>query len=313
MPLQYGEEIKKGQLLFVMSSTKFLTDYKSALMQYIKTKSDMNNSSTQLTEAKFLYKNELISKDDFKMKQSNFYTAQLAYLQAKDTLETLLRQLNIKNINLNTLSIADVDKVMQALRLPTTSENLPILSPAVGVILASSKNEGESKKITKGDIVKQGDVLAIIGNMEGLRVRIKVNELNVNQLKAGQKVKVTGIAFSDFELNGKIERIDRQGDVATNGLPTFLVEVIVPKLLAHQYKNIHVGMSAKVEVNIEEASQITIPLTAINEQNGIAYVKIFDRKSGKIRHSPIKTGKTTVNSVAVLSGLKEGESIVIPG
>jgi multidrug efflux pump subunit AcrA (membrane-fusion protein) len=312
MPHQYGEQIKKDELLFVMSSTKFLTDYKTALMQYIKTKSDLNNSSSQLTEAKFLHKNQLISNDEFKMKQSNFYTAQLAYLQAKDVLLNLLHQLNIKNIDLNKLTITDIDKVMQALRLPTHSENLPILSPAMGVILSADKNEGENKKTATGDVVKQGDVLAVIGNMSGLKVRIKVNEINVNQLRAGQKVKVTGIAFSDHVLNGRIEQIDRQGDPSTNGLPTFLVEVVVPKLLLEELEYIHVGMSAKVEINIEETPQITIPLSAISEQNGASYVKIFDKQTGKTKDVRVKPGKTTIDKVASLSGLKEGECIVVP-
>ena len=35
MPLQYGEAVEPGKLVFMLSSAKFLTDYKSALMQYI--------------------------------------------------------------------------------------------------------------------------------------------------------------------------------------------------------------------------------------------------------------------------------------
>src|SRR5437762_10094006 len=44
MPFQYGERVKKGQLLFVLSSAKFLSDYKAALTQFVKTKSDFNTS-----------------------------------------------------------------------------------------------------------------------------------------------------------------------------------------------------------------------------------------------------------------------------
>src|SRR5688572_23218105 len=70
MPFQYGEVVQAGDLLFKLSSTKFLTEYKSALMQYVKAKNDFNTSQTQLAEGKFLHKNQLISDDDFKMKQS---------------------------------------------------------------------------------------------------------------------------------------------------------------------------------------------------------------------------------------------------
>lgn len=310
MPFQYGESVNSGQLLFMISSAKFLTDYKAALMAYIKAKSDFNNAKMQFSEAEFLHKNQLISDDDFKMKKSSYYTAQLGLLQSKDALENLLKQSDIKDINLNELSIANVDKIMQALRLQASSENLRIIAPANGIILASSKNEEESKKIAKGDVVKQGDVLAVIGDMNGLSVRIKVNELTVNQLKIGQKVEVSGIAFPDYTLKGEISRIDRQGESTSGGLPTFSVLVIVPKLTSQEQKTIHVGMSAKVEIKIEEEPQILVPIGALFEKNGNSYVQVFD-KHKKVQEVAVKTGKTTVDSVAILAGLKAGDKIVV--
>ncbi len=313
MSFQYGEPVKAHQLLFEISSTKFLTDYKTGLMQYIKTKSEFNTSQAQLSEATFLHKNQLISDDDFKMKKSNFYAAQLALLQAKDALEVLLHQLDIKDFNLYKLSISDIDKITQALHLQDNSENLRIHAPTDGIILSPSKNEEENKKTMKGDAVKQGDVLAIIGDMSGISVRIKVNELTVNQLALGQTVKVTGIAFPEYTLVGKIKRVDRQGDASTGGgLPTFPVEINVTNLSAAQQKSIHVGMSAKVEINMEEDSQIIIPIVSVKEKNGASFVQTYDQKSGKKQEVAVRTGKTTMDSIAILSGLKIGDKIVVP-
>lgn len=146
MPFQYGESVKSGDLLFMLSSAKFLSDYKTALMGYVKAKNDYNNSQTELSEAEFLHKNELISDDQYKMKKSNFYGVRLALVQAKDALENLLKQSDIKNIKLDNLSIADIDKITQAMRLDTNSENLQIIAPASGVVLSQTKNEEETKK-----------------------------------------------------------------------------------------------------------------------------------------------------------------------
>jgi multidrug efflux pump subunit AcrA (membrane-fusion protein) len=312
MPFQYGEPVKLNQLLFKISSTKFLADYKTALMQYIKTKNEFNSSETQLKESDFLHKNLLISDDDYKAKQSSFYAARLALLQAKDALEVLLHQLDVKNINLYTLSIADIDKITQALHLQENSENILISSIANGIVLASTKNEEESKKIRKGDAIKQGDVLAVIGDMSGISVRIKANELTINQLKIGQPVQVTGIAFPSDILQGKVKRLDRQGETANGGLPTFAVEIEVPKLTAAQQRYIHAGMSAKVTINLEEEPQIMVPMVAVSEKNGESYVQLQNNKTGKTEQVAVKTGKTTMDSVAILAGLKMGDHIVIP-
>lgn len=312
MPFQYGEPVKAKQLLFKISSTKFLADYKAALMLYIKTKNEFSSSETQLKEAKFLHENLLISDDEFKTKQSNYYASRLALLQARDSLELLLHQLDIKNVNLYNLSIADIDKITQALHLQENSENLLIQAPVDGIVLAYNKNEDENKKISKGDAVKQSDVLAVIGDMSGVSVRIKVNELTINQLKPGQNVKVTGIAFPEDTLLGKIKRVYRQGETTNGGLPTFTVEIGVSHLTEAQQKYIHPGMSAKIAIDIDENPQILIPINSIRERDGKSYVQLHDKISGLNREVAVKTGKTTLDSIAIVAGLKMGDEIVIP-
>jgi HlyD family secretion protein len=312
MPVQYGEEVKPGQLLFMLSSSKFVTDYKAALTAYVKAKSQFNSGQTQLKEAEFLHKNELISDDDYKSKQSTYYGAQLEMVQAKDNLETFIQQLGVKDMNLANLSIANIDKVTQAMHLKMSSENLRIVSPAQGVVLGTSKNEEESKKVIKGDTVKQGDVLAVIGDMSGLSVRIKVNELTINQLKVGQKVKISGIAFPNDMLSGAIQRVDRQGETANGGLPTFTVEVMTKGLSQKQKRDIHVGMSAKVEIDVDGSAELMVPIAAVSEYNGISSVRIYDDKSGKTKQVNVETGKTTMDSVAIVSGLNVGDNIIVP-
>jgi HlyD family secretion protein len=312
MPLQYGEKVEAGQLLIMLSSAKFLTDYKAALMQYIKAKSDLDSSKVQLSEGEFLHKNLLISDDDFKLKKANYFSNRLMLLQAKDALEILLQQMDIKDIDLYTLTITDIDKIDQAMHLQKKSENLRILSPASGVLLGTTKSDDDSKKIAKGDVVKQGDVLAVIGDMTGVSVRIKVNELTVNQLHTGQKVTVSGIAFPEHVLDGKISRVDRQAESAGSGIPSFVVEVAVPTLTKVQQELIHVGMSAKVEISLNDEARIMVPITAILEKNGGAFIKTYDPQTKQIKEIAVQTGKSTPDAVAIISGLKAGDKIVVP-
>lgn len=312
MPFQYGEQVTAGQLLFLISSSKFLNDYKTALMQYVKAKSEFNNSKTQLSEAEFLHKNELISDDDYKGKQSNYYTAQLALVQAKDQLGQLIQQSDIKTANIYDLSIADIDKITEAMHLQMSSDDLRVIASATGVVLSPEKSEEETKTLNKGDTIKQGDVLVLLGDMTGLSVRIKVNELTVNQLQVGQKVKVTGIAFPDDVLTGQIKRVDRQGSAASGGMPAFSVEIMVPRLTALQQKNIHVGMTAKVEIDLQSDANITIPLTALHVKHNQAFVKRYNAKTKIIEETEVKTGKTTPDTVAITAGLSIGDQIVIP-
>ncbi|MDR3490595.1 MAG: efflux RND transporter periplasmic adaptor subunit [Gammaproteobacteria bacterium] len=313
MKFNYGDTVQAGQLLFTVSSEKFQTDYKAALMDYIKNKNEFDTSNTKLKEGLFLHKNELISDDDFKMRQTDFYNAQLSMLQAKEVLSRLLKQLTIKDNHFFDLNISDIDKITSALHVQAGAQKLQIISPATGIALLPTKTDGSSdKKLGKGDQVKQGDVLALIGDGHGISVRINVNEFDINQLKVGQHVNVTGSAFSDFVLAGTITGVDHQAQLNVNGIPSFSAEVAVPMLTPKELEVIHIGMSAKVEVNVEEAAELTVPIVAVSEKQGVAYVKKQDPTSKKFIDVPVKIGKTTADSVVVLSNLKVGDKIVVP-
>lgn len=314
MAFHYGDDVKPNQLLFVISSEKFKTDYKNALMQYIKAKNEFTNARSQLTESTFLHKNQLISDDDFKSKQSNYYNAQLSMVQAQDALTLMIKQLAVPGINLDQLNIENISKITQAMNVQGGSQKLRVIAPLSGVALLATKSGGgeETKKLEKGDQVKQGDVLAVIGDVNGLSIRISVNEFNINQLKVGQKVKVTGAAFPDIVLDGQITGLDHQGQVATGGMPSFPVEIVVPKLTPAQLAVIHIGMSAKVEIRIEQPKQITVPINAIVQKQGGTFVRKQD-EHGKMQEVAVKTGATTMDEVVIESGLRMGDKILVPG
>jgi len=311
MTFHYGDTVYKDRPLFIISSDKFQTDYKNALMAYIKAKTDFINNQTQLRASEFLHKNQLISDDDFKSKQTNFFNSQLGLIQAKDALSIYLKQMDLQGMDLFSLSIENIDKINQVLHTQNVLRVLHVISPANGIILLPTDNntEGQLKKIAKGDSVKQGDVLAMIGDMSGLMIHINVNELNVNQLKIGQAVKITGPGFPDMELQGNILSIDRQGEVTQGSMPLFPVDIIVPKLTEAQQNIIHIGMSAKVEIQTKDETVITVPLSAVNDKNGVPYLHVIE--NGKIKEIPVKTGKTTQDSVIIASYLKSGDQIVI--
>jgi len=314
MLFRYGDKVKSGQLLFIISSEKFHTDYKTTLMQYIKTKSDFLTNKNQLNESLFLQKNQLISADDFKAKKNNFYNSQLEMIQSRESLANMLRPLDLNGYNLYSLKIEDIDKITKFLSTQDGTQRLKILASTNGMILEAPKsdnNDGELKKMIESSQVKSGDILAVIGDLSGLVVHINVNEFNITQLKLGQEVDVTGAAFPVYVLKGKITDINRQGESVQNGVPVFSVDISVNNLTPEQQAVILMGMSVKVAINIVEGEKISIPLKAVTQKNDIFYVKVKDDKSNKTHDVVVKLGKTTLDSVIVESNLTPGEKIVV--
>ncbi len=313
MAFHYGDVVKAQQPLFVIASGKFQADYKNALMQYIKAKTDFTNNESTFREAEFLHKNQLISDDDYKGRKTNYFTSQLGLIQAKDALTTMMKQLDMKGFNFEELTVTDIDKISSLLHQQESLQKIRIVSPTAGVVLLATKEDNDiSVKINKGSQVKQGDMLAMIGDVNGLSIHINVNEFNINQLKVGQKVKVSGTAFSQFVLEGQISGIDHQAQTASGGVPVFSVEIIVPKLTPAEQQVIHVGMSAKVQISIEGSPVISVPFAAVYSKNNVPYVKMQDRNSHKIIEVPVVTSSTTEDTVVIDSPLKAGDKVVVP-
>ncbi|HSW93811.1 MAG TPA: HlyD family efflux transporter periplasmic adaptor subunit [Gammaproteobacteria bacterium] len=308
----FGDAVKKGQPLFLISSDKFQADYKTALMQYIKAKTDYAVDQNQLRESEFLHKNHLISDDDYQAKKTGFYNARLSMVQAKEALDHLQEQMDIHPSGFDDLKIEDIDKITRVLHAENQLRDIRVLSDAEGVILLPNKEEGsnELKKIHKGDAVRQGDVIAVIGDPGGLMLHLDVDEMSVNQLYPGQPVRVTGTAFPDDMLSGKITAINRQGESMQGGLPLFAVEVVVPTLSLEERHRIHIGMTAKVAILMDRSTKVTVPIKAIVERDGKTWASLKDEKTGTVHPVLVKTGETTLDSVVIESGLTSGDKIV---
>ena len=75
---------------------------------------------------------------------------------------------------------------------------------------------------------------------------------------------------------------------------------------------LRLGYNATVDIKVLSKTDIIyIPITALLQENGMDYVYIVD--DGKAYLKEIETGDRTEEWVEVVSGLSEGERIVVEG
>lgn len=67
-------------------------------------------------------------------------------------------------------------------------------------------------------------------NLNELKVKIEVDELDINKMKIGQNAQVKVSAFSDEVFNGKVVSIAEKGEVV-NGVTTYGVEISLESLI----------------------------------------------------------------------------------
>lgn len=312
---QYGQSVQQNQQLFIIDSSKQASDFEQALTGYLKAKETLSTSQGSLQNTSMLYDKGLVSRNDFIQARSQYYTNELAYLQAQQQLQQAVKFYKT-NVDIFSLSISDIHQIGKELHESDEIKNITVNSPAAGIALfpiagsdggSSSGNNG-SQKVTIGSEVKQGQLLLTIGHSDSLKMKVQANQVDINQLKVGLPATITSMAFPNVTLQGYIANIDAQASSDSNSMPVFNMDIVIPKLSDQAKQVVKIGMSGKAAVDISQPGKIVIPISAVTQVNGNPAVTKMVK--GKPTTVMIQTGKTTPDSVVVTAGLQAGDEIV---
>jgi membrane fusion protein, multidrug efflux system len=172
-----------------------------------------------------------------------------------------------------------------------------VKAPAGGVI--------NTRKVEKGQWVKQGDVLATIVDISRLRLRFKVSEGESLRAVKDQEVAFRVNALGNARFGGTIYHVGEVADPATRQVEV-LAWVRNPGVLKP-------GFFAEVELASEtHAAATVVPERAVqaSEQGFVTYVV----EGGTARSRRVEIGVRTGDGlVEILGGLKQGETVVVEG
>lgn len=306
---QYGQRVKKGQNIFTINSPGLQLQFNESLTEYLKAKDSFNVTVAKFSGTKDLWEAGLIAKNNYLSEKSNLNNAHMTLMRATRNLDELLEKMDDNNKDeLSNLSFSAIDKVQRVLELNHNLINLK--APCDGILLRPAHtSDDKSSRITVGSSVKTGQALAIVGDLQGVRIEIDVPEVDVDLLKSGMKATVTSIAGNKTPLNGEIKEISSQATSGSgNGLPSFTGFVEVNSLNNSQ-KWVKVGMSANVEIIIESTNKLIIPIQAIEFKQGHSFVQV-SAKDGNIKEQQITTGSVDESRVVVVHGLNDGDQII---
>lgn len=316
---KYGDSVKEGQALALINSNKLADDYRQAVTKYLQAKDTYATSVQSFQGTEALHKAGVISTDEYRNNRSQYETNILNFYQAKFELEKILTQANIDPATVEKLSIVDTKAVNEILQRKFS--HIMIHAVGSGVALfpvgtdSGSSDSTKTGKLVEGSQVKEGQLILSIGDLSGFSATLQVSEININKVKVGQKAQVTGDAFPGMVLNGVVTSVASQANPdqgsGNSALSLFNIIVEIPKVTDQQRQIIHVGMTANIEIDIQNPPHILLPITAVTEKNGQSIVTVIDEKTGAEREVPVVTGDTTITDVTIIKGIKPGDRVVI--
>lgn len=308
MNFHYGQLVKKGDMILTLNSTELQRQFNETLTEYLKAKDSYTIAKAKFVGTQDLWNSGLLSKNNYMSEKSNVDTGRVTLMQSTRKLTEMLEKLDENSPkNLSALSLADFDKIKTIL---AANHNLIRLKASGDGILLYPPKAGEDKsaRVTVGSTVKSGQVIGLIGDLSGIRIEIDVPEIDITQIQTGMDAKVSGVAFGKYQLKGQLVVVNAQAST-NNGLPFFTAVVEVRNLTAEQQRWIKVGMSASIEISVDNGKQLLVPIAAIKREKGQSVVHV-QTKPNVTEKRVITTGAAQADLVVVESGLKAGEVVV---
>lgn len=311
MDFTYGEKITAGDLLLTLDSTQLESDFRQGLTNYLKAANEFQQAKVAYRADLALAKYQIVDQETLNSDKSALDDNALALLNAKQKLQIVAKQLpGMANTqHLESLSLGDINAIQSI--LDKKYGVIELTAKNSGIILIPNQADANGKEIQVGEQVKQGQVLVKIGDIHGFLIHIKINEVDINLIKPGDPVTVSGDGFPGISLQGVISSVAAQAQSSQNGQGQvqFTADVEVKQIPPSAVKLIHIGMNAKVMLDIPQPAQIILPIAAVKQDQGRSYVMIL--KQGKAVKTWVTTGKTTLTDVAILSGVATGDQIVV--
>ncbi|HYB57965.1 MAG TPA: efflux RND transporter periplasmic adaptor subunit [Alphaproteobacteria bacterium] len=249
---------------------------------------------------------ELMAADDIAKLQSLKATAALA----KITLERDQKQLAAQAVSQQTVDTdtqtlkSDEAQVAQQQALVDYKSIRAPFSGRLGI-----------RQVDLGQYLAAGTAIVTLQSLDPIYIDFYLPQQALAQIKVGQPVSATVDTYPRTVFPGEIAAVNPKVDPATRNVQARAV-------LKNPELKLLPGMFATVRVEVgTPESHLTLPQTAITYNSYGSTVYIVEQKGKNAKGEPmlaarqtfVTTGETRGDQVAVLSGLKAGETVVSAG
>ena len=241
--------------------------------------------------------------------------AQLAQLQASAALAKQNLARDRAQLKIKAVSQAVVDSDMATLKGAEAQVKQQEALIDQKTLRAPFSGKLGIRKVDLGEYLPAGTAVVSLQKLDPMYLDFTIPQTDLSLIKVGKKIAITTNAFVGKTFEGKIKAIEPQVNTSTRNI-TVRAEIsnpdglLLPGLFA----------TAKVDQG-EERQYLTLPSTAIayNPYGSTVFIVKDEGKDDKgkpkltVEQRVVTTGPTRGDQVAILSGLKAGDTVVTAG
>lgn len=314
--VQRGQSVHAGQTLVTLDTTAAQSDLANALAREEEAQAESLTVGRGGKAAALANVNNAINtaQQALRVAQRNYEAMQrlaaqqaatkLQVQDAKDALDRAKLQLTTLQDQRRTLVTASDKAVAQArLHDAQSAVSLAQHKLALGAVAAPIAGTVYQFDLKVGAYLQPGELVALVGNLDQVKVVVYVDEPDLGRVGFGMPVKITWDARSGQTWWGRVERLPTEVialGTRTVGEVTTVVENPNHDLLPGVTVNATI-----VSKTVKDA--LSIPKAALRTLGGRNGVYQLQGKS--IIWTPVATGVSDVNNVQILSGIQQGSKV----
>ena len=284
--VDYNSVVKKGQVIAELDKTNLISELNTAKANLASAESTMRYEQANFNRYKTLYKKGLVSADDYD-------NALLNYNKAKESVASSREMVAKAQTNLGYATIT---------------------SPIDGVVLSKSVEEGQ----TVAASFNTPELFTIAKDLTNMQVVADVDEADIGDVKAGERVTFTVDTYPDDTFQGTVTQV-RQEATTTNNVVTYEVVISAP----NADLKLKPGLTANVTIFTLEKTGVTnvlskaLRFTPTKETvNGAKIIdckgknKVWTKEGNVFRAHAVTQGITDGTRTEILSGVSKGTVVV---
>ena len=298
--VDYNSVVKKGQVIAELDKTNLISQLNSAKASLQSAQANvqsaqasLNYQSSNFSRYTTLFNKGLVSADDYE-------SARLTYLQAKENVTTSQQQ------------VASARE--EVARAQTNLGYATITSPIDGVVTSKSVEEGQ----TVAASFSTPELFKIAKDLTNMQVVADVDEADIGNVKAGERVEFTVDAYPNDKFYGTVTQV-RLEATTTNNVVTYEVVISAP----NGDLKLKPGLTANVTIfTAEREGVMSVPSKALRftpTKETVGNKKIADvnakNKVWTLEGETLKAHKVNIGMsdglhTEILSGISAGKQII---
>ena len=253
---------------------------------------------------------DLLVQQDISSETAQLRASEASAALAKLTLERTRKLLTEKTVSQSQYDNADAQYKQAEAQLDTFRSAI-----SKKTIRAPFSGRLGIRLINLGQILNEGDAIVSLQSLDPIFVNFSLPQQQLSQVQPGLTVRVTTDVLPGRVIEGKITAINPAVDAATRNIR-------VQATAANLKEQLRPGMFVNVAVVLPAQEKVLpIPETAVLYAPYSDSVFVVEEKKSEensppgksLRQQFVRLGEKRGDFIAVLSGLKEGETIVSTG